>query len=200
MTPEDQEGRAAARNREFLGVQTGRAITDSDLDTIENGAATVAYSTVLGGLRDPHQDIGAVALMFGIEHWRASKRTEALWWPLAEEGSDAFRFNILWQMSVIDPAGPYPQLRKLPIERARPQDVPAGDLVSMAFNAGLAAGALGTASRQDVARGGGASRSRVTEMPLSYTQDRKDAAEERRDLLLSFARAKIEADPPHLDC
>lgn len=182
-----------ANRRLFLGVYDDRVVTFADLLMLEEEASGKFYGMAPGWKAETPLDISATTLMFGIQTWRTMRRPN-LFWPIAPQGSDAFSFNLLWQMSEHDPEGPYALLRKLPLARARPSGGEPGDDVGMAFAAGLIAGLL---DPTDVRmRSFVKARAQANEMLLGFTQVRKTAAEDRRARLLAFARAMI-ADDPH---
>lgn len=184
-----------ALRHQLLSFHPDRPITDDELLEIEGGAVAVSYSTGEGWLADAPQDMSALALMFGIAAWRSKPGRPSVYWPTAAEGTDAFSFNLLWQMSDADP-DPFAMLRKLPLEQWNPFGEHTSDSVAIAFAAGLAVGVhghLGALSPQVKAHL--ESRARVNEMLVGFTEERKTAAEERRAKLFSFATEIIGSDP-----
>lgn len=178
-------------NRAFLTFDADRPVTAEGFEQLLGGAVARAHATSPTWSPADRQDMTAVALMFAIRHWRMRKQSAELFWPIADEETTAFCWNLLFQMSEIDPEGPFRQLRFMVAERGAVDfGKPEGDTASMAFYAGFALGVDGGS-----AKGLMTTRSQMNDLLLSYTQARKEAAENRRSTLLTFAAAMIESDP-----
>ena len=166
----------AAVRRRFFAFDAGRPMTQDDLLVVMGGAVATSHSTGQGWRADDPQDMGALALMFGIKAWNSGVDRPDIYWPMAEEGTHAFSFNLLWQMSESDPDGPFLMLRKLPLEQANPLGERQSDLVGIAFAAGLAVGVNGKGPGiSGAVKAHLESRARVNEMLAGFTKARKTA-------------------------